>query len=96
MALQVALPASALAAAPVPLTPESYQPDLGVLIIQVNWGRVWKCGAYENAQLQALAFTRFAPAASTPVSLELETPSKLFVDDRYLPMRSSSSRATTR
>jgi hypothetical protein len=28
------------------------------VIVQVNWGRYWKCGSYENAQLQKLAFRR--------------------------------------
>jgi len=30
----------------------------GTVIVQVNWGRYWRCGRYENAQLQRLAFRR--------------------------------------
>ncbi|MEW5788219.1 MAG: hypothetical protein AB1899_10255 [Pseudomonadota bacterium] len=75
----------ALSAAPIDLSENSYKADLGVIIIQMNWGRTWKCGPYENAQLQALAFTR-SPIDSTEfASLELETPSKLFVDNKFLP-----------
>ena len=79
------LPGGAFAAEPVSLSANSYKPDLGVLIIQVNWGRSWKCGQFENAQLQALSFTKSPIDVPQPVSLDLETPSKLFVDNRYLP-----------
>jgi hypothetical protein len=30
----------------------------GTVLLQVNWGRYWNCGHYENAQLQRLAFRR--------------------------------------
>jgi hypothetical protein len=76
---------SAIAAEPVSLSETTYQTDLGVILIQVNWGRSWKCGAYENAQLQALTFTRSPIGSPEPVSLELKTPSKLFVNQQFLP-----------
>lgn len=79
------LPSLAIAAEPITLSPDTYKPDLGVLIIQVNWGRAWKCGQFENAQLQALTFTKSPIEASEPVTLNLEIPSKLFVDNKYLP-----------
>lgn len=79
------LPALAIAAEPVNLSADTYKSDLGVLIIQVNWGRTWKCGQFENAQLQALTFTKSPIETSEPVTLDLETPSKLFVDNQYLP-----------
>lgn len=79
------LPAITIAAEPVNLSANTYKPDLGVLIFQVNWGRTWKCGQFENAQLQALSFTKSPIDASELVSLDLETPSKLFVDDKYIP-----------
>lgn len=81
----LASPALAIAAEPVNLSADTYKSDLGVLIIQVNWGRTWKCGQFENAQLQALTFTKSPTEASESVSLDLETPSKLFVDNKYLP-----------
>jgi hypothetical protein len=56
--------------AQVPLSEESFH-DLnatkGLVILQVNWGRYWKCGQYEDAQLQKLAFRRLGTeAAATP------------------------------
>ncbi|MEO8163916.1 MAG: hypothetical protein ABI619_00835 [Betaproteobacteria bacterium] len=85
VALLGTLPAFVLAAEPVALSANTYKPELGVLIIQVNWGRTWKCDQFENAQLQALTFTKSPLDAQTSVSLDLETPSKLFVDNKYLP-----------
>jgi hypothetical protein len=79
------LPMIALAAEPVSLSVDAYKPDLGVLIVQVNWGRSWKCGQFANAQLQALLFTKSPVDTPIPVSLDLETPSKLFVDNKFLP-----------
>jgi hypothetical protein len=85
MAILGWLPILVNAAEPVNLSADTYKADLGVLIIQVNWGRTWKCGQFENAQLQALTFTKSPIDAPTPVSLDLETPSKLFVDNKFLP-----------
>ena len=47
------------------LTERSYAADGaagGIVILQVNWGRYWKCGPYENAQLQRLQFRRLSVA----------------------------------
>jgi hypothetical protein len=85
IAIFLVLPSLVMAKAPVNLSEENYKANLGVIIIQVNWGRTWKCGQYENAQLQALTFTRSPIKKSDRVSLELETPSKLSVDNKYLP-----------
>jgi len=82
-ALATSLPA--IAAEPVDLSEATYQSDLGVILVQLNWGRSWRCGAYENAQLQALTFTRSPIDSPEPVSLELKTPSKLFVNNQFLP-----------
>lgn len=79
------LPMLAVGAEPVNLSEDTYKTDQGVIIIQMNWGRTWKCGQFENAQLQALTFTKLPIDSSEPVSLELETPSKLFVDNKFLP-----------
>jgi hypothetical protein len=79
------LPSLVIAAEPVNLSEETYKPDLGVIIVQMNWGRAWKCGQYENAQLQALTFTKSPIDGPEQVSLALETPSKLFVDNKFLP-----------
>jgi hypothetical protein len=79
------LPTLVTAAEPVSLGADTYKPDLGVIIIQANWGRTWKCGQFENAQLQALTFTKSPFDTSESVTLDLETPSKLFVDNKFLP-----------
>lgn len=76
---------AALAAEPVDLSEASYQEDLGVILVQLNWGRIWRCGAYENAQLQALTFTRSPIDSPEPMALELKTPSRLFVNNQFLP-----------
>ena len=78
-------PSLVLGGEPIGLTEESYKADLAVIIIQMNWGRRWKCGQYENAQLQALTFTKSPIDSAEPVSIELETPSRLFVDNKFLP-----------
>jgi hypothetical protein len=79
------LPWFAISAEPVSLSDDTYKADLGIIIIQINWGRTWKCGQFENAQLQALTFTKSPFNGSELVSLELGTPSKLFVDNEFLP-----------
>jgi hypothetical protein len=80
-----ALPTLVVAAEPVNLSEDTYKTDLGVILIQMNWGRTWKCGQFENAQLQALTFTKSPIDSPESVSLELETPSKLFSDNKFLP-----------
>jgi hypothetical protein len=79
------LPIVASASGPVPLTEKTYKPTLGVLIVQFNWGRKWKCGQFENAQLQEIEFTRSPISDASKVLLEFKTPSKLFVDDKIVP-----------
>ncbi len=82
LAIITLLPALAIAAGPVELNEDSYKKEHGVIIVQINWGRTWECGQFENAQLQALTFTK---NNSEAVSLVLETPSRLFADNEYLP-----------
>jgi hypothetical protein len=78
------LPAMAVAAEPVSLSEKTHKPDQGILIIEMNWGRRWGCGEFENVQLQALTFTRSPIESAGAVTLELKTPSKLFVDNKFL------------
>ena len=35
----------------------------GVVLLSVNWGRQWGCGAFENAQLLSLSFDRLSGAS---------------------------------
>lgn len=72
-------------AEPVELNEKTYNKELGVIITQINWGRTWPCGQFENAQLQALTFSNSQTNSSEEISLELKTPSRLFVDDQFLP-----------
>lgn len=85
MAILAVLPSLVIAAEPADLDEATYWADLGVILIQINWGRTWNCGQYENAQLQALTFTKSPADRPDGVSLELETPSRLFVDNEFLP-----------
>lgn len=85
LAIAALLPSLVSAAEPVNLSEDTYKSDLGTIIIQLNWGRVWKCGSYENVQLQSLTFTKSPVEEPNASSIELETPSKLFVDNKFLP-----------
>lgn len=76
---------SARAAEPVELSKKTYKPGGSVVTLGINWGRTWKCGSYENAQLQALTFRKAPLSADNPTTLDLKTPSKLFVDNKFLP-----------
>lgn len=58
-----------------------------IIILQINWGRIWNCGGYENAQLQKLVFKRLPLIDKTtnPVSLEFVIPSRLLAKNAFLP-----------
>jgi hypothetical protein len=81
----LSFPSISVATEPTALSEKSYQPDLGIIIIQANWGRTWGCGQYENAQLQELTFTKSPVENNALLLLELKTPSRLLVDDEFLP-----------
>ncbi len=83
IAVLTLLPIFAVAAEPVSLSETTYKAGLGIVIMQVNWGRSWRCGQFENAELQALTFTK-SPIEQSE-SLDLETPSQLSADNKYLP-----------
>jgi len=85
VAIVCLVPGLVAGAEPISLKEETYKTDLGVIITQINWGRRWKCGPNENAQLQALTFTKLTIEGAEPRSIDLETPSRLFVDNRFLP-----------
>jgi hypothetical protein len=58
----------------------------GIVILQVNWGRKWHCGRFENAQLEKLTFSLSTDSTSqAPGTIDLETPSKFLVQDSYSP-----------
>jgi hypothetical protein len=59
-------------------------PSKGLVIFKVNWGRKWGCAHVDNAQLVRLTFSQLPLRAASP-TLDLKTPSKLFVKDEYVP-----------
>jgi hypothetical protein len=64
--------AAAVAAGPVELTEKAYAAEgqqKGTILLQVNWGRTWHCGKYENAQLQLLVFSKLPLEASETSTL---------------------------
>lgn len=59
----------------------------GVVLLDVNWGRQWNCGGFENAQLLTLAFDKLplANASNEAVpNLVLQTPSRINVDPKFI------------
>ncbi|MDH3432135.1 MAG: hypothetical protein OEQ14_19230 [Gammaproteobacteria bacterium] len=90
MTLLSILAQAAHAENPAKLSEETFRQALGqqgFIILEVNWGRHWNCGEYENVQLQRLTFSRFEEGAviTNLPSLDLKTPSKLFVKDEFTP-----------
>jgi len=57
--------------------------ESGIILFEVNWGRRWNCAVADNAQLQQLTFTRTADGKAATV--DLRTPSRLQVDNRFIP-----------
>ncbi len=61
--------------------------DIGVVLMDINWGRRWGCGSHENAQLISLAFDKL-PVESTnneiQPSLVIHSPSRLMVDPVFI------------
>jgi len=71
---------------PVDLNEESFSAssgEHGVIVFEVNWGRRWSCAGADNAQLQQLTFTYTADGRASTV--DLRTPSRLQVDNRFIP-----------
>jgi hypothetical protein len=52
----------------------------GVVLLDVNWGRRWNCGGFENAELRGIAFDRLPTSKSSddaPADLTLVQPPNL-------------------
>jgi hypothetical protein len=76
--------------AQVPLSEGAFQQSgssKGTVILQVNWGRYWKCGPYEHAQLQRLAFRRLGKNGESlsEKDWELSPSSTLLVKPSFEP-----------
>ena len=88
--LMLALVAVLPVEAQVPLSEQSYRESgstKGIVILQVNWGRYWKCGPYENAQLQRLAFRRLREDVESAPDKDwnLSPTSTLLVKPSFVP-----------
>lgn len=75
--------------AQVPLSEKAFRQtgsSMGTVIVHVNWGRYWKCGPYENAQLQRLTFERLSAegVVDTEETWELSPSSTLLVKPDYV------------
>lgn len=69
-------------------TPEAYlaSSSMGVVLLDVNWGRRWNCGGFENAELRRLSFDRVPPLKSgdeAPADFALEQPSSLLATPTF-------------
>jgi hypothetical protein len=78
-----------MAAEPVELTEKAYAAEgqrKGTILLQVNWGRAWNCGKYENAQLQQLSFSKLPlePAEKVTNDVRLSGP-KLLAGNDFQP-----------
>jgi hypothetical protein len=69
---------------PATLTASSFTPAKGTVFLFANWGRAWKCGAFENAQLQAIAFAKVPYSGLKEELLSLEPRSTLLANDKWL------------
>jgi hypothetical protein len=72
------------------VTKKTYQAGIAansVVVFDVNWGRRWNCGGYENAELMKLEFDRVtgeAKAAAAKADLIVDGPSRLTRTPRFL------------
>jgi hypothetical protein len=66
---------------------ERYRGTRGVVLLDVNWGRRWRCGSFENAELRRLSFDRLPLTKSsddTVADLTLEEAPSLFTRSTFV------------
>lgn len=81
------LPAAAAAEKLQERSYEQLAAEMGVVLLDVNWGRRWECAGYENAQLVRLNFestSRQSGDGDRYTVIRLQSPSRLFVDSAFL------------
>jgi len=72
------------------ITKEIYQQNKntnGTVLFDINWGRKWGCGSFENAQLISLAFDKLPMKTinnEVEPALVVHSPSRLMVDPVFL------------
>ena len=60
-------------------------PGKGIVLLSVNWGRRYGCPGVANAQLLRLTFRQLPITTSSP-TLDLQTPGKLMVHEKFLAL----------
>lgn len=91
IAATLCMTAVPVAAEPAEATAASYASEgerLGVVLLEVFWGRRWRCGRFENAQLLSLGFDLVADAArpvDAPPDFLLEGPWRLTAPNHWVP-----------
>ncbi len=74
----------------VALTKEAYRERIqtsGVVLLDVNWGRHWNCGGFENAELRKIEFDRLPATKSgdaDKADFILEGPPRLLTKPTFL------------
>lgn len=66
---------------------EQLAADMGVVLLDVNWGRRWNCAGYENAQLVSLVFENISHESGDSdkfTEIRLQSPSRLLVKPVFL------------
>lgn len=66
---------------------EQLAAEMGVVLMDVNWGRRWNCAGYENAQLVSLGFENISRESGDSdkfTEIRLQSPSRLFVKPVFL------------
>jgi hypothetical protein len=74
--------------AAIPFSRSAYEPvarDKGVVLVSATWARRWRCGSFENAQLQVLGFDRVG-SQKTGIS---DKPDIVIEDGSLLPASQS-------
>ena len=72
------------------LTKRAYKKNIeqsGVVLLDVNWGRRWNCGGYENAQLISIRLENISAEnsqSSKYSGITVKTPSRTFVNSEFL------------
>ena len=64
-----------------------YRAAKGVVLLDVNWGRRWRCGSFENAELRRLSFDRLPLTKSSDdaaADLTLEEAPSLFTRETFI------------
>ena len=81
-------PFGARAAEPQLLTADSFAElgdQQGVVLLGINWNRMWDCGVYENAQLHEISFVLRNPdgAKGRVSTLDFRVPQRLVKSDYF-------------